>query len=204
MAGAENKVAGTVNKATGTVNKAAGTVARSTEKKLSLPRRSPLGPTRQKMDALLDTLTRLLVDWGYWGLLLSAFVAGSILPFSSEAVLILLVRMGLDPVWCLAAAAVGNTLGGMSCYWIGTLGRSEWIERLGVSEKQLAKARKILSGRGALMGFFGFLPYVGEAIAIVLGLMHANRWLTAGSMFVGKLLRYIVILATFQGAASLF
>ena len=54
------------------------------------------------------------------------------------------------------------------------------------------------------MGFFGFLPYVGEAIAIVLGLMHANLWLTTGSMFVGKLLRYVVILASFQGVASLF
>lgn len=156
------------------------------------------------MEAFLDTLTQLLADWGYWGLLLSAFVAGSILPFSSEAVLIILVRMGLDPLWCLAAAAVGNTLGGMSCYWIGTLGRSEWIERLGVSEKQLDKARRILAGRGALMGFFGFLPYVCEAIAIVLGLMHANLWLTTGSMFVGKLLRYVVILASFQGVASLF
>ena len=127
------------------------------------------------MEAFLDTLTQLLADWGYWGLLLSAFVAGSILPFSSEAVLIILVRMGLDPLWCLAAAAVGNTLGGMSCYWIGTLGRSEWIERLGVSEKQLDKARRILAGR-----------------------------LTTGSMFVGKLLRYVVILASFQGVASLF
>lgn len=156
------------------------------------------------MEAFLDTLTQLLADWGYWGLLLSAFVAGSILPFSSEAVLIILVRMGLNPLWCLAAAAVGNTLGGMSCYWIGTLGRSEWIKRLGVSDKQLDKARRLLAGRGALMGFFCFLPYVGEAISIVLGLMHANLWLTAGSMFVGKLLRYVVILASFQGVASLF
>ena len=73
-----------------------------------------------------------------------------------------------------------------------------------MSEKQLDKARRILAGRGALMGFFGFLPYVGEAIAIVLGLMHANLWLTTGSMFVGKLLRYVVILASFQGVASLF
>lgn len=50
-----------------------------------------------------------------------------------------------------------------------TLGRTEWITRLGVSTRQLARARKFLAGRGALMGFFAFLPTIGEALAIVLG-----------------------------------
>ena len=137
----------------------------------------------------MESLSQILADWGYWGLFFSAFIAGSILPFSSEAVMIVLVHMGLDPVLCVAAASLGNTLGGM---------------RLGVSEKQLARARRFLSGRGALMAFFAFLPTIGEAIAIVLGLMRSNVWLTGGSMLAGKTLRYIVVLATFEGAASLF
>lgn len=156
------------------------------------------------MEAFTETLTQFFTDWGYWGLFLSAFVAGSILPFSSEAVMIVLVRMGLDPVWCVLAASAGNTLGGMTCYWIGSLGKTRWIEKLGVSGKQLARARKFLAGRGALMGFFAFLPAIGEAIAVVLGLMRSNRPLTFGAMFAGKLLRYIVILAAFEGALSLF
>lgn len=49
----------------------------------------------------------IFTDWGYVGLFLSAFVAGSILPFSSEVVLVILVRMGLDPLLCLFAAASG-------------------------------------------------------------------------------------------------
>ena len=94
------------------------------------------------MEGFLDTATQLCIDWGYWGLFLSAFVAGSIVPFSSEAVMVVLVRLGLDPALCLLAAATGNTAGGMTCYWIGTLGRTEWITRLGVSTRQLARARK--------------------------------------------------------------
>ena len=129
----------------------------------------------------MESLSQILADWGDWGLFFSAFIAGSILPFSSEAVMIVLVHMGLDP-----------------------LGKSEWITRLGVSEKQLARARRFLAGRGALMAFFAFLPTIGEAIAIVLGLMRSNVWLTGGSMLAGKALRYIVVLATFEGAASLF
>lgn len=105
---------------------------------------------------------------------------------------------------CVVAAALGNTLGGMTCYWIGTLGKTEWITRLGVSTRQLARARKFLSGRGALMAFFAFLPTIGEAIAIVLGLMRSNVWLTGSAMLAGKTLRYIVVLATFRGALSLF
>lgn len=153
---------------------------------------------------MIETITQFCIDWGYWGLFLSAFVAGSILPFSSEAVMVVLVRMGLDPVGCVAAASLGNTLGGMTCYWIGTFGRTEWITRLGVSTRQLARARKFLSGRGALMAFFAFLPTIGEAIAIVLGLMRSNVWLTCAAMLAGKALRYIVILASIQGALSLF
>jgi len=152
----------------------------------------------------MEAFSQILTDWGYWGLFLSAFIAGSILPFSSEAVMVVLLGMGLDPAGCLAAAAFGNTLGGMTCYWVGTLGRSEWIVRLGVGEESLAKARRFLAGRGALMAFFAFLPVIGEAIAVVLGLMRSNVWLTGGSMLAGKTLRYLAVLATFEGIAGLF
>lgn len=152
----------------------------------------------------MEAIVQFLTDWGYPGLFLSALVAGSILPFSSEAVMIVLVRMGLDPVWCIVAASLGNTLGGMTCYWIGSLGKAEWIVKLGVTTRQLARARKFLAGRGALMAFFAFLPTIGEAIAIVLGLMRSNVWLTSSSMLAGKALRYIVVLASVEGALSLF
>lgn len=157
------------------------------------------------MEGFLDTATQLCIDWGYWGLFLSAFVAGSIVPFSSEAVMVVLVRLGLDPALCLLAAATGNTAGGMTCYWIGHLGRREWIGRwLRIDERTLAKASRFLGGRGALMGFFAFLPYIGEAIALLLGLMRSNQWLTAGSMLVGKLVRYLAVLGAYEGIVRLF
>ena len=51
----------------------------------------------------MEAITEFLIDWGYWGLFLSAFIAGSVLPFSSEAVMVVLVSMGLDPAGCIAA-----------------------------------------------------------------------------------------------------
>ena len=32
----------------------------------------------------METVTQFFIDWGYWGLFVSALVAGSILPFSSK------------------------------------------------------------------------------------------------------------------------
>lgn len=153
----------------------------------------------------MDAVINFFVDWGYVGLFLSAFVAGSIIPFSSEAVMVILIGMGLDEWGCLVAATAGNTLGGMTCYWIGMAGKREWITRyLGVSDERLARAERFLAGRGAMMGFFVFLPYVGDAIAVVLGLMRSNMALTALSMTIGKGLRYAAILGLFEGIVALF
>lgn len=62
------------------------------------------------MDAFINSVIQLLIDWGIPGLFLSALLAGSIVPFSSELVLVALVEVGLSPVTCVLAAALGNTL----------------------------------------------------------------------------------------------
>lgn len=147
------------------------------------------------MDAFVDSLRQLLIDWGYIGLFLSALLAGSILPFASEIVIIALVKIGLNPVICILSAAIGNTLGGLTCYYIGRLGKTEWIEKyLKVKQEKVNRMMQFLKGKGALMAFFTFLPFIGEAIAIALGFMRSNFVLTIISMFLGKLVRYSLIL----------
>lgn len=155
------------------------------------------------MDAFLDALIRLLTDWGYVGLFLSALLAGSIVPFSSELVMAALVAMGLKPWACVLSASLGNTLGGLTCYWLGRLGRTDWIEKyLGVKPEKVERMQRFLQGRGALMAFFAFLPFVGEAIAVALGFMRSNLTLTTLSMFAGKLARYVVMLLALMGVLS--
>lgn len=149
---------------------------------------------------MMEEWVPVLTDYGYWGLFLSALLAGSILPFSSELVLAGLVKLGLNSILCLLIAALGNTLGGMTCYLLGRLGKSVWIERyLKVKHEQVVRVRSFLQGRGALMAFFAFLPFVGEAIAVALGYMRSNAGLTISSMFVGKLLRYWLMLLAIEG-----
>lgn len=155
------------------------------------------------MDAFIDALLQLLIDWGYVGLFISALLAGSIIPFSSELVMVALVKVGLSPALCVLAATLGNTAGGMTCYYMGRLGRVDWIERyFKVKKEKIDRMQRFLQGKGALMGFFAFLPFVGEAIAIALGFMRSNVVLTTLSMFVGKLVRYLAMLAALQGVIS--
>lgn len=156
------------------------------------------------MEGWIEAITQFFAAWGYWGMLLAALAAGSILPIGSEVVFVLLLKSGLDPWLLTAAATAGNTLGGMSCYGMGMLGKREWIHRwAGVSDAKLDRASRFLQGRGAWMGFFAFLPYVGEAIAVVLGLMRSNWVVTVFSMAVGKFVRYFLLYLAFRGVISL-
>ena len=125
---------------------------------------------------------------------ISAFIAGSFLPFSSEAVMMGLIAAGLQPVPLLIYATIGNWAGSMFNYWIGHLGRLEWVERyLHVSQKNLDRARHFIGDRGAWMGVFSFLPVIGTAICILLGLMRANPITSSISVLIGKILRYVFV-----------
>ena len=55
-----------------------------------------------------------------------------------------------------------------------------------------------MAGRGALMAFFAFVPIIGSAITVALGLMRANLTVTTLSMTVGKFIRYALIVFGIQ------
>lgn len=140
------------------------------------------------------------VGLGLFGLFLGSFLAGSIVPFSSEVLLGAVLLAGFDPTACLISTTLGNTLGGMTCYYIGRLGKTEWmIKYFKVKETTLHKYMRFLQGKGAWMGFFAWLPYAGEAISIALGYLRANTFIVVISMFIGKLLRYLVLMLLILG-----
>ena len=143
----------------------------------------------------MDSLIEILTNYGYVGMLISAFLAGSIFPLSSEVVMLALLAAGLDPWQLVIYGTIGNVLGSMLNYGIGMLGRIDWIEKyLHVNEKELDRAKRFMAGRGAWMGFFSFLPVIGEGITIVLGLMRSNVAITVISVIIGKFLRYALII----------
>ncbi len=134
-----------------------------------------------------------LIAYGYIGVFIAAFLAATILPFSSEVVLTGVLLAGASYISCMAAAILGNFLGGMSCYWLGMLGKTEWIHQyLKLDFEKLERVKQWIAGKGSWIGFFVFLPGIGDFIAVALGFLRANVWIVAISMFLGKAIRYWV------------
>ena len=74
-----------------------------------------------------------------WSLFAGSFLAATLLPMSSEALLFALLALDVSLMWpALWVATAGNTLGGMTSYLIGRLipGREaatamQWVRRWG-------------------------------------------------------------------------
>lgn len=143
----------------------------------------------------MDAVIAFLTSYGYMGMLLAAFLAGSVFPFSSEAVMVALMATGLDPWQLMMYGTIGNVLGSAFNYSVGRLGKMEWFEKyLHVKPQDLERAERFMAGRGAWMGFFAFLPLLGSAITVLLGLMRANVVITFTAITLGKLVRYLVLI----------
>ena len=143
---------------------------------------------------MMEAIMTFLVSYGYMGMLIAAFLAASILPFSSEAVMVGLQAAGLDPVALIAYGTIGNVLGSMFNYTIGRLGKMEWIEKyLHVKKEDLDKAHKFMAGKGAWMGLLSVIPVIGDVITVALGLMRANVVIVVISVTISKLARYILL-----------
>ena len=132
-------------------------------------------------------------EWGYAGLFIASFLAATVVPFSSEVVFSALVFGGLDPWICVVVASLGNWLGGMSSYFLGRLGKMEWIEKyLRVKREKIETYRERIQKYGDWFAFFSFLPGIGDIIAVASGFFRCRWWIVAISMLLGKFARYVV------------
>ncbi|MDR2920751.1 MAG: DedA family protein [Tannerella sp.] len=134
-----------------------------------------------------------LIDYGYIGVFLASFLAATILPFSSEVILAGVLLSGGDYWACMVAATIGNVLGGMTCYWLGRIGKVEWIQKyLKINISKLLKVQHWINNKGAWVSVLTFLPVVGDLIAVALGFLRTNGWSVLFYMFVGKAVRYFI------------
>ena len=123
---------------------------------------------------------------------LSALLAATILPFSSDLVLGGLVAAGCNPIAIVAVATLGNWMGGLISYGMGWLGKLEWLEKyFRVKHENIVKQKARVDKWGPLLAITSWVPFVGDIFAIVLGFYKARFIPTACWLLVGKLLRYV-------------
>jgi membrane protein YqaA with SNARE-associated domain len=134
---------------------------------------------------------------GLWGLFLACFLAATILPFSSEAVLAAAVLGPWSASTLLLVATLGNWLGGLSTYGIGWLGDGERILRwFRIDPSKAHRWQADVSRYGAWMALLCWLPVLGDPIALALGVFKARPLPVAALMLVGKAVRYAVVIAS--------
>lgn len=134
-----------------------------------------------------------LESLGLWGLFLGAFLAATIVPFSSDALYLAVLIATKDPLGCFLYGTIGNWLGGITTYWIGWLGRWEWIERwFKVKHETLAKQKIKIDKYGVWMALLSWVPIVGDVIVIALGFYKTRPLWTIILLLVGKAGRFVV------------
>lgn len=152
----------------------------------------------------MDSFIEFLLSYGYIGMFIAAFIAGSCFPLASEPVMLGLIHLGLNQVQIVVWGTIGNTMGSLFNYWLGTCCSVPWIEkRFRISHRRMIQAQWFVRGRGAWMGFFCVLPLIGSAIAVALGVLKSNIIVTSISIAMGKFIRYVIMLLIYDGLFEL-
>jgi len=125
-------------------------------------------------------------DASLWALFVASFLAATLLPGGSEAVLYGVLQLHPERYGsALAVATLGNTLGGMSSYLIG----------------RLIPRRKDMTGLATVQRYgspallLAWVPFVGDPLCVAAGWLRLNPWWSALFMAAGKLARYVVVAA---------
>ncbi len=119
-----------------------------------------------------------------WTLFASSFLAATLLPGGSEAVLFGVIKMHPQQLWpALLVATLGNTLGGMSSYLIGRL----------IPQKQQIKGIATVKRYGSAALLLAWVPIVGDPLCVAAGWLRLNPWWSALFMAIGKFARYLLI-----------
>lgn len=129
------------------------------------------------------------------GLFLAAFVAATLLPAQSEAVLLALLFAGGHPVWLLLfVATVGNVLGSVVNWVMGRfLMRFSGHRLFPFSSGQIDRARNWYGRRGWISLFGSWLPVVGDPLTLAAGMMREPLWRFLLVVTLAKGGRYLIL-----------
>lgn len=143
---------------------------------------------------IISQVSDFLIEYGYTGMGISAFLAGSFIPFSSEFILAALHESGLQWWPLVVFATIGNVLGGIFNYCVGRMCNEGWVYRLfRIKEEKLESSKEKVRRHGAWMGLLSWLPVLGSAITIALGILRVHCGKSILTMTVSKFLRYLAL-----------
>lgn len=140
------------------------------------------------------------VEWGLAGLFVSAVASATLLPGSSEVVLVALIAAHPDQAWPgFLVALAGNLTGCLITFGMGWGARQgyERFQRVqsGVGAAQVERLRRW--GPPALV--LSVLPLVGDALVLAAGWLRLDLWRSMAWIALGKGLRYLAVILSMKG-----
>ena len=133
-------------------------------------------------------------ELGHLGLFISAFLAATILPLSSEVVLSALLLNGLSPTLLVITATAGNVLGSLTNYALGYWGGIPLVKKwLKMSEDDFSRAEQRFQKYGMLSLCFAWVPIIGDPLTVIAGVLRIRLHWFLLLVTAGKMLRYMVI-----------
>lgn len=139
----------------------------------------------------------------YTGLFISALGAATLLPGSSEAVLAGLLLAGYSPAPLIVVASIGNILGSVLNWWLGTqIERFRGRRWFPVRESGLQRAQDWYTSYGRWSLLLSWAPVIGDPLTVVAGVMRERLPVFLALVSVAKILRYVVVAAGVLGAAN--
>jgi len=123
-----------------------------------------------------------------------SFLAATLLPLGSEALLLYDITQGYSLLLLWLFATVGNTLGSMVNYWLGLKGEA-YLERKGhLSVEKMDKARGLFSKYGGWTLLLSWVPIIGDPLTFIAGVLRYNfKWFSL-IVLVAKGLRYAAVI----------
>ena len=150
-------------------------------------------------------MAEILIQYGYVGLFIGTFLAATILPFSSEILVTTLLYFGANSLNVFIVATFGNWLGSVSTYYLGWLGKWEWIEKwFRVTPEKLEKQQSKISKFGSLLSLFVWFPLIGDVFALALGFYKVSPARCILFMLIGKALRFAIYIFLYTHFSDTF
>ena len=135
------------------------------------------------------------MEVAYLTLFSIAFLAATILPFSSEVVLVGLSVTSGEKIPLLVVASFGNVLGSSFNWVLGKYTRNlETKKWFPFSNNQLQKASFWFTKYGKWCLLFAWLPIIGDPLTFIAGVVRLRFVPFLILVTIGKVSRYILII----------
>ena len=122
---------------------------------------------------------------------ISAFISATLIPIGSEPMLFGYISLNPQFYWvAIGVATIGNTLGGMTAWWLGLIGRNGYESLKGPIHGRM---QAWLEKRGPKMLLLSWLPGLGDPLCLAAGWLRLPWLPCLIYMFIGKLLRYLTM-----------